>query len=144
MKTSLPVLLALATALAGIPVLSAEPTKGTAGVLSVRNVVTRSGEQILRGASEHSVRMILGSPNTTIADNTWVYNRYHAVEEFADSFGCNTLVITFADNKVIDMHLATPRAQEVFAARVAKSPTPITLAEIAKPAPATSALALPR
>ena len=119
MNARLPSLLVLAAALSASALSAA--SKDTPAIAYSVNAVTSvfSGyEKVSLGASQATVRWVLGSPRQELAPDIWVYHNYHADLALANEQGCDTVVITFARGKVSDIKLVNDRAAKSIAANV--------------------------
>jgi hypothetical protein len=134
MKTSISALFIVAAALAALPNLAATPAKDTVDAFRLSAVNTRDGGLIVRGDTAYTVRMSLGWPQATLTPNVWLYRGYYPADESARAFSGNTLLVTFANNKVTDIHIVNSHAKAVLAARLQQTTAPVTIADIAKPA----------
>ncbi|MBK8478763.1 MAG: hypothetical protein IPL39_21515 [Opitutaceae bacterium] len=133
MRATLSSLLLIAAALTGPAPLTAAPAGPPVDVVRVRLVKSRTGETVSRGEDPYSVRRTLGSPHKTLSSDVWVYRGYYPAEDTVPSFGGHTLLITFARDKVSDLHLVNPRAERILAAHLRTKTAPVTIADIAKP-----------
>lgn len=116
MKTCLPPLLALlAVACVASPASSAE---SRAQGYRLHAIETSSSTTIQTGATEFTVRRILGAPARQLDANTWVYASYRAVPARGDFDDCRTLIITFDRGLVADLQLVNERAEKAIVARI--------------------------
>ena len=86
------------------------------------NTVTAShdgGEQISRGTSRGDVSWAMRhKTGQALSPDIWVYSNYVADLDVANQQGCETLVITFAHDKVVDLKLVNKPAVTVIASNV--------------------------
>ncbi len=136
MNTPLSALFLLAAALIGPAPLLAAPAGDHADVVRVRTVKSWTGDQIARGDAPCTVRRSLGSPHRTLSSDLWVYRGYYPAEDSVPTFRGNTLLVTFTNNKVTDLHLVNPRAERILVAHLRTTQVPVMIADIAKPATA--------
>jgi len=73
-------------------------------------------EHIAPGATQGAVFWLMGSPTQTVSPEVWIYSGYQANLDLANEQNCNTLVITFAKGKVVDMKLVNKPAVSIIAA----------------------------
>ena len=119
MYTRLPCLLVLAAALSA-SALSAASKDTPAIAYSVSDVTSAASgyEKISLGASQATVRRVLGSPRQELSPDIWVYHNYRADLALANEQGCDTVVITFAQGKVADLKLVNHPAAVSIASNV--------------------------
>jgi hypothetical protein len=115
LRSSLLVFAAALTASALLP-LSAAANDRVPRAYPVRDFTTATGDVITAGDTAATVRAILGHPLKELAPDVWTYRTYRADLDLANDQGCDTIVITFAHNKVVDMKLVNDRAVAVLAA----------------------------
>jgi hypothetical protein len=118
MKTLRSHLLVLVTTLSASALLplSAAANDRVPRAYPVHNFTSATGDVITAGDTAATVRSILGHPLKELAPDVWTYRSYRANLDLANEQGCDTIVITFAHNKVIDMKLVNDRAIAVLAA----------------------------
>ena len=119
------VLLAAALCVSASTPLSADSKNQSPRGFSVRtlNVTPYVGEQIERGATRAYVaRVMSGQSRQELTSDVWVYSGYHAELDAANEQGCGTMIITFANDKVVDLKLVNKRAVAVIAAKLNLSP----------------------
>jgi predicted secreted hydrolase len=119
MNTRTAFVLILAAALSA-SALSAASNSFSAIAYSVNTVTSASGgyEKVSLGATSGAVARVLGSPALEISPDTWVYHNYHADLDLANDQGCDTMVISFAQGKVVNMKLVNHTAALFIAANV--------------------------
>ena len=118
MKTRLAFLLAIAltasfNASAASPATSSPIAFDVAKVNQPNNV---ENVHLQRGDTLMTARRLLGAPHRQLSANVWVYYGFHP--ETANALGCDTLVVTFAQNKVSDLKIVNERAVQVIAANL--------------------------
>ena len=131
MKTRLASILILAAALSASfsTSLNAAPKSAQAHAVRVRTV-DADGWEISRGMSAKTLVNRFGAPDTKLSENVWVYQRFHAVPNHSQARECTTLIVTFVEGVVSDLHLVNERAQAVITARVQSgSPAIVATAE---------------
>ena len=120
------VLLAAALIVSASTALSADSKNQSPRGFSVRSLnVTpyEVGEQIERGATRAYVaRVMSGQSRQELTSDVWVYSGYHAELDAANEQGCGTMIITFANDKVVDLKLVNKRAVAVIIAKLKLSP----------------------
>jgi hypothetical protein len=126
MKTKLASILVLAAALCASfsASLSAAPKTAQAHAVRVRTV-DADGWEISRGMSAKTLVNRFGAPDTKLSENVWVYHRFVAVPNHPQTRECKTLVVTFVEGVVSDLHLVNDRAQAIITARVQSGSTAI-------------------
>jgi hypothetical protein len=85
------------------------------------SVVTLASEGYMRitpGTARSTVEMKMGSPFLELSPDVWLYHHYQANLDLANQQGCDTLVITFAHNKIVDLKLVNARAVHALAANL--------------------------
>ncbi|MBI5693963.1 MAG: hypothetical protein HZC55_28140 [Verrucomicrobia bacterium] len=120
MKTTITALLAVGCTLLALPVLPASEPRARA--YRVNAIETLNSPTIEPGASEFTVRHILGEPARKLDANTWVYERFRAWPEPPVEDDRRTLVIQFHSGRVADLLLVNSRAEVVIAARLQTKP----------------------
>lgn len=79
--------------------------------------VLRSGETIVKiGTAESTVWHFLGFPDRKLGDNVHIYNGFKGNLPEAQDKGCDTLVITFEQDRVVDIKLINPKGVRVLVA----------------------------
>lgn len=137
MKTYLSAMLTLATALAfPLPATSAPPARDQVDAYRVSTILG-NGWELSRGMSPRDVTDRIGVPLERITREVWAYRGFRPNEDFARSFRGNTLLVTFNDHKVSDLHLVNTRAKSVLTARLHRERKAITVADIATPSRST-------
>ena len=119
MKTRITSVLILAAALSASALVSlSAASKNTAALAySVDTLfVKSSGYVIERGATRATVLFAMGEPREELAPNVWTYSRYQANLDIANAQDCNTVVITFDQNRVADLKLVNKKTVSIFAA----------------------------
>jgi hypothetical protein len=126
MKTKLASILVLAAACAALSStsLTAAPNQPTALAFRV-STADFNGWEITRGMKAKKVINRCGAPDAKLSANVWVYQRFHAVPNQSEARECTTLVVTFVEGIVSDLHLVNDRAQTIIAARVQSGETTI-------------------
>jgi hypothetical protein len=120
MKSSSASVLILAAALSAsalVPLSAAE--KNTHPIGYRVNVVTLASEgyiQIAPGTARSTVERKMGSPFREISPDVWLYHNFRADLDLANEQLCDTLVVTFAHDRIIDLKLVNPRGAQVIAA----------------------------
>jgi hypothetical protein len=120
MKASLVSSLLLIVALATFPASAAANTT-TAYAFPVSHVTSQQ-MQVTVGSSKLTVRRVLGAPDRRLSPDVHVYRNFHANQDLANDFGCDSMIITFADGKVADLKFANLRAVKVIAANLKAKP----------------------
>ena len=115
-SSSVLVLLAAFSALALAP-LSAAPISPSAIAYPVSSLTAiKGGEDIVRGTYRYDfIRAQRGKAHRELAANVWVYTGYRSDSESANQQGCSILVVTFAQDKVVDMKLVNSAGAAVIA-----------------------------
>lgn len=75
------------------------------------------------GVEQNRVRYHLGQPDRRIWPNVWIYRGFTTDLERARADGCNTLLVTFEQDRVADLKLINPRGTRVFLARSTRGDT---------------------
>jgi hypothetical protein len=86
--------------------------------------VNSRGERIQRGATQSTVRLLMGRPSRELSPDIWIYGGYYANLDLANEQRCDTLVITFVQDKVADLKLVNKRAIGVIAANAKNTRSP--------------------
>ena len=123
MNTRISLLSLLLAATGGFltPTLQAS-TRGPGAAFPVSQVL-RSGETIVRvGDAESSVTYNLGTPARKLGDDVYVFNGFKANLPEARDKGCDTLVITFERNRVVDIKMINPRGVRMLIAASNRGP----------------------
>lgn len=126
MKTRLLLLLALAASVPSFaetprPAVSLahEHSANVPSAFVVGKVNVSDNTNLERGATEMTVRRLLGSPVKELSPDVWIYSGFQPdVPEHTQSYGCDNLLVTFADGKVVDLKMVNLRATEVIAANL--------------------------
>jgi hypothetical protein len=129
MNTRTASVLILAAALS-VSALSAASNNTSAIAYSVNTATSVSSgfEKVSLGATQGAVMRVLGSPALEISPDTWVYHNYHADLDLANDQGCDTMVISFVQGKVVNMKLVNHTAAVFIAANVKVRPAGILAA----------------
>jgi hypothetical protein len=121
MKNHTAFVLFLAAALSA-SVLSAAPKNESPIAYSSVNI-SLGGDQIERGAPRGRVRALMGYPKQKLSGDVWLYQGFAADLPQANEQGCTTIIITFANNEVVDLKLVNDRAAAVIAANLKPIPS---------------------
>jgi hypothetical protein len=82
----------------------------------------QGGERIERGTTRADATWALRRmPHQELSPDVWVYPGYHANLDAANDHGCGTLMVTFANDKVVDLKLVNKPAAAVIAANLSRS-----------------------
>lgn len=118
MKTRITSVLFLAAALSA-SVLSAAPKNNFPAAISIHSLIAEShGDQIKRGDSREKVRSLFGSGSRRLSRNVWLYHGFAADLPQANAQGCRTVVVTFANDQVVDMKCVNDSAAAIIAANL--------------------------
>jgi hypothetical protein len=98
--------------------LAADRASATAYSVSEVNPTSRGNDTITRGASQAFVWLTMGQPFRKISPDIWLYHGFQANLDAANEEGCDTLVVTFEKDRVVDLKLVNPRAITILAANV--------------------------
>ena len=126
MKTRINSVLILAATLsvsALIP-LSAASNNSSPAAFPVKTLTAsvHGGEQIERGTPRGFVAWAMRlKSHEELTPDVWVYTGYHADLDQANQQDCGTLVITFANDKVVDLQLVNKPAAAFIAANLKNS-----------------------
>ena len=113
----LTILVAAASTALALP-LSAAPKTDSALAHPVTFVNRLGNSVITQGTTKFEVLQSLGSPHHRLNDNTWVYPGFRGDSTQRQEDDCNTLLITFTDDRVSDLKLANNRAVTVIAKQI--------------------------
>jgi hypothetical protein len=128
MKTRIISVLFLTAALSA-SVLSAAPTNNFPASISVHSLIAKShGDQIKRGDSPEKVRSLFGDGSRKLTRNVWLYHGFAADLPQAEEQGCRTLIITFANDQVVDMKCVNDSAAAIITANLKLSPSATNIA----------------
>ena len=123
MKTCLTPALILAAVLstsASLPAFAS--TKDERAIAYPTSSVTAQSQygnrQIIRGATRDEVQAVLDCPNRMLSPDVWLYYGFSADLKEANDHGCRTMMITFAEGRVVDMKFINKPAAAVIAAKV--------------------------
>ncbi len=120
MKTRIASVFILAAALstsALLPLSAASKDDLPTGYLVSRiNFPARWITHITRGTPQDIVFSLMGSPYQKVSPDVWVYHNYVANLDVANEQGCDVMVITFAQGKVVDLKLVNEPAAKIIAA----------------------------
>jgi hypothetical protein len=118
MKSSSVLILAAAlSASALLPLSAAE--KNTRPIGYRVNMLTLASDgylPIASGTARSTVERKMGSPFREISPDVWLYHNYRADLDLANEQGCDTLVVTFAHDRIVDLKLVNLRGAEIIAA----------------------------
>jgi hypothetical protein len=130
MKTSaLSFILCSALGIILTPTAYPAPAEAPAKAFRVRAIEQRDMPVVEPGASEFTVRRVLGEPWRKLNSDTWVYERYTASNWKIDTGNCSTLIISFAKGEVVELKLVNGRAEKAIAAGLQKNPLPANVAK---------------
>ena len=127
MKTCLALLLASvaglgAIASAAVPArvtLNAALLRETPCGFVVDKVNVSQNLDVTRGDTLMTVRRVLGAPLQQLSPHVWTYTGFHAsLPEGAEAYGCDTLVVTFSEDRVVDLKMVNLKATQVIAANL--------------------------
>ncbi|MBI2813595.1 MAG: hypothetical protein HYX71_04875 [Opitutae bacterium] len=82
------------------------PTGGELPLREVAATVAANGDTVTVGTSRIMVSLRLGSPNTVLADGSWLYSGYTARLGESGPSRDGTLVIRFANSQITSLSLA--------------------------------------
>jgi hypothetical protein len=120
MKTSSVSVLILAAALSAsalVPLSAAEKNSLPIGYrVSVLTLASEGYIRIAPGTARSTVERMMGSPFREISPDVWIYHNYRADLDLANEQHCDTLVVTFAHDRIVDLKLVNPRGAQVIAA----------------------------
>jgi len=119
------VLLAAALTVSALTPMSAAPKNDLPIAFSVHAFTAKYQglDQIERGATRTDVsRAMRGQSRQELTPDVWIYSGYKAEISLANEHGCGTLIITFANDKVVDLKLVNKPAVAVIAANLKLSP----------------------
>jgi hypothetical protein len=128
MKTPITSVLLLAAALSAsalIP-LSAAPKIELPVVFPVRALTAtrEGGEQIERGTTRADVSWAMRrKARQELSPNVWVYFGYRANLDLANAEACQIVIVTFANDEVVDLQLVNKPAVAVIAANLKPIPS---------------------
>ena len=118
MKSSSVLILAAALSTAALLPLSAAE-KNTHPIGYRVNMLTLASDgylPIASGTARSTVERKMGSPFREISPDVWLYHNYRADLDLANEQGCDTLVVTFAHDRIVDLKLVNLRGAEIIAA----------------------------
>ncbi len=127
MKTRLALLLALAASLNAFAASPATTSPIAFNVAKVNQPNNVENVDLQRGDTLMTARRLLGAPHRQLSANVWVYYGFHP--ETPDAIGCDTLVVTFAQNKVSDLKIVNERAVQVMAANLKPASNKVLVAQ---------------
>lgn len=115
--TSVLLLAAALSAIASTPLSAASKDTSPASV-PVRALIANShgGDQITRGDSRERVRSIIGHAKRELSRDVWLYHGFTADSRQANDHGCRNLMITFANDQVLDLKFVNEPAEAIIAA----------------------------
>jgi hypothetical protein len=115
------ILLAAALSALALTPLSAASKIDVPVAFSVRTLTARSegGDQIERGTPRADVLWAMRQKaRQELSPDVWLYSGYRANLDLANKQDCTTLVITFANGKVVDLKLVNRPAAAAIAANL--------------------------
>jgi hypothetical protein len=93
------------------------------------NVVSRGNMTIARGSDARDVFFAMKYKNRErLASGVWVFSDFHADSGAQIAQGCRSVVVTFENNRVIDLQLVNQSAKSSIAARLSGGSTGRSLA----------------
>ena len=126
MKTRSSSVLILAATLSAFALIPSSATAANAPAIgytvSELALASRGYEKITRGTSRAEVTSSMGHPFRELSPDVWLYSGYHANLDRANEQGCNTLVITFAQDRVVNLKLVNRDATRAIAAMLKIQP----------------------
>lgn len=89
--------------------------------------VERFGNIVVKpGASSFTVRSMLGAPERKLASHLWAYDHFDGGTAQLKDDNCSVLLLTFQNDRVVDIQLVNHLAERVIAARIAAVNNPGT------------------
>ncbi|MBK8475819.1 MAG: hypothetical protein IPL39_05765 [Opitutaceae bacterium] len=117
MNTRIRFLILMLAAVGGIAATSLQgATRPHAVAYPVSKIVEGNTPLVTVGVTQNKVRHHLGQPDRQIWPNVWIYGGFTADLVRARADGCNTLVVTFEQDRVADLKLINPRGTRVLLA----------------------------
>ena len=131
MKSTFATIVIFAAAFAALPSTSLNAASNLPTAVAFRvSTADFNGWEITRGMKIKKVTNRFGAPDAKLSANVWVYQRFHSVPNRPEARECTTLVITFVEGVVSDLHLVNERAEAIITARVQSgSPAIVATAE---------------
>jgi hypothetical protein len=125
MKTrKLSFLLLLATALSATVLSKASKNEPATAypTLSITLHSSYGDDHVTLGDSREKVRLLMDCPSRELTRDVWLYHGFFANSKQANEQGCRSIIITFADDKVVDLKLVNKSAAVAIAANLKLSP----------------------
>lgn len=116
MKTRLVAVLSLVAAFAVSATASPRsPVEHDPFGFNVSEIIQPNDQSITRGTPRMTVRRLMGPAYEALSPDVWLYHGYHPNIAPGHERGCDTLVISFADDQVTDLKIVNARATAVIA-----------------------------
>ena len=123
MKISSVSVLILAAALTAPALVSLSAAEKNTNPIGYRvGVLTLASQGYIRitpGTARSTVERMMGTPFREISPDVWIYHNYRADLDLANEQRCDTLVVTFAHDRIVDLKLVNLRGAQVIAANLA-------------------------